>query len=89
MALLWLGTSMLLASVVRALTGWAFSIIAVPMLSLVFPPDQAVVLNILLALAATGQHAIADGDHLLQVLCETAADELQFGVVVDLAHHQS
>jgi uncharacterized membrane protein YfcA len=53
MALLWLGTSMLLASVVRALTGWAFSIIAVPMLSLVFPPDQAVVLNILLALAAT------------------------------------
>ncbi len=53
MALLWLGTSMLLASVVRALTGWAFSLIAVPMLSLVFPPDQAVVLNILLALAAT------------------------------------
>ncbi len=51
--LLWLVTTMLLASVVRALTGWAFSIIAVPMLSLVFPPDQAVVLNILLALAAT------------------------------------
>ncbi len=44
---------MLLASVVRAMTGWAFSIIAVPMLSLVFPPGQAVVLNILLALAAT------------------------------------
>lgn len=52
-ALLWLVTTMLLASVVRALTGWAFSIIAVPMLSLVFPPNQAVVLNILLALAAT------------------------------------
>ncbi len=51
--LLWLGTSMLLASVIRAMTGWAFSIIAVPMLSLVFPPEQAVVLNILLALAAT------------------------------------
>ena len=52
-ALLWLVTTMLLAAVVRALTGWAFSIIAVPMLSLVFPPNQAVVLNILLALAAT------------------------------------
>ena len=52
-ALLWLGVSVLLASVVRAMTGWAFSIIAVPMLSLVFAPDQAVVLNILLALAAT------------------------------------
>ena len=52
-ALLWLVSSVLLASVVRAMTGWAFSIIAVPMLSLVFPPDQAVVLNILLALAAT------------------------------------
>ncbi len=52
-ALLWLVTTVLLASVVRALTGWAFSIIAVPMLSLVFPPNQAVVLNILLALAAT------------------------------------
>ena len=52
-ALLWLGASVLLASVVRAMTGWAFSIIAVPMLCLVFPPDQAVVLNILLALAAT------------------------------------
>ncbi|MDH4479589.1 MAG: sulfite exporter TauE/SafE family protein [Rhodoferax sp.] len=52
-ALLWLGSSLLLASVVRAMTGWAFSIIAVPLLSLVFPPDQAVVLNILLALAAT------------------------------------
>ena len=51
--LLWLGTSMLLASVIRAMTGWAFSIIAVPMLSLVFPPEQAVVLNILLALVAT------------------------------------
>lgn len=44
---------MLLASFIRAMTGWAFSIIAVPMLSLVFPPEQAVVLNILLALAAT------------------------------------
>ncbi len=53
LALLWLGVSVLLASVVRAMTGWAFSIIAVPMLSLVFPPGQAVVLNILLALAAT------------------------------------
>ena len=52
-ALLWLVTTVLLASVVRALTGWALSIIAAPMLSLVFPPDQAVVLNILLALAAT------------------------------------
>jgi uncharacterized protein len=44
---------MLLASVARAMTGWAFSIIAVPALSLVFPPNQAVVLNILLALVAT------------------------------------
>ena len=52
-ALLWLVSSVLLAAVVRAMTGWAFSIIAVPMLSLVFPPEQAVVLNILLALAAT------------------------------------
>ena len=52
-ALLWLGFSMLLASVVRAMTGWAFSIVAVPMLCLVFPPQQAVVVNILLALAAT------------------------------------
>ncbi len=52
-ALLWLGSSVLLASVIRAMTGWAFSIIAVPMLSLVFPPGEAVVLNILLALAAT------------------------------------
>ena len=52
-ALLWLVSSVLLASVVRAMTGWAFSIIAVPMLSLVFSPEQAVVLNILLALAAT------------------------------------
>lgn len=53
MALLWLAATVLLASVVRAMTGWAFSIIAVPTLSLMFPPDQAVVLNILLALAAT------------------------------------
>ncbi len=52
-ALLWLGSSVLLASVIRAMTGWAFSIIAVPMLSLVFPPGEAVVLNILLALVAT------------------------------------
>ena len=52
-ASVWLASSVMLASVVRAMTGWAFSIIAVPMLSLVFPPDQAVVLNILLALAAT------------------------------------
>ncbi len=52
-ALAWLGSSVLLASVIRAMTGWAFSIIAVPMLSLVFPPGEAVVLNILLALVAT------------------------------------
>ena len=51
--MLWLVFSMLLASVVRAMTGWAFSIVAVPMLCLVFPPQQAVVVNILLALAAT------------------------------------
>ena len=63
-ALLWLGTSVLLASVVRAMTGWAFSIIAVPMLSLVFPPEQAVVLNILLALTATLKNVPAMRGHI-------------------------
>ena len=50
---------MLLASVVRAMTGWAFSIIAVPLLSLVFAPLDAVVLNILLALVVTGRNLSA------------------------------
>lgn len=42
-----------MASVVRAMTGWTFSIVAVPALSLVFPSNHAVVLNILLVLFAT------------------------------------
>jgi uncharacterized membrane protein YfcA len=44
------------AALIRALTGWAFSILCVPLLSLCLDPSTAIVLTLLLALAATGKN---------------------------------
>ncbi len=56
LSIAWLATTVLVAAIARAMTGWAFSVVAVPALCVVFPPMEAVVLNVLLALAATAKH---------------------------------
>jgi uncharacterized membrane protein YfcA len=60
----WLGSTVVVAALMRAMTGWAFSLTAVPMLALVLPPTQAMLLNILLAIVTTGRSLPSDRHHL-------------------------